>query len=206
MRFPIVLFAVQIALLATHQVDAAFWHEWDVFGVPGGIPFFLAFHFGAMLVLLASFAAVASGHSSAPSRSAPLRRAGSPPRSTRSSSLEIASPSGRYRRWRCSAQSSSLPWLRWPLHKSTAPIHVEHLSRERFVAITCAAKLQKHGTDEPHGDDFFREASRCSTEASHARMSAARLTCNVSRRCARRAGCPRWESARTSRSRHSRRP
>ena len=62
MRFPIVLFAVQIALLATHQVDAAFWHEWDVFGVPGGIPFFLAFHFGAMLVLLASFAAVASGH------------------------------------------------------------------------------------------------------------------------------------------------
>ena len=33
---------LNLALLATHQVDAAFWHEWDVFGVPGGIHFFPA--------------------------------------------------------------------------------------------------------------------------------------------------------------------
>ena len=45
------LYLLQLALLATHQVDAAYWHEWDVFGVPGGITFFLAFNLAAMLLL-----------------------------------------------------------------------------------------------------------------------------------------------------------
>ena len=33
-------FANAIVLLA-HQIDAAFWHEWVLFGLPGGIQFFL---------------------------------------------------------------------------------------------------------------------------------------------------------------------
>lgn len=42
---------LNLALLATHQVDAAFWHEWDVFGAPGGIHFFLVFNVIAVVAL-----------------------------------------------------------------------------------------------------------------------------------------------------------
>jgi hypothetical protein len=55
------LYLLQLALLATHQVDAAYWHEWDVFGVPGGITFFLAFNLAAMLLLGLGLVFVASG-------------------------------------------------------------------------------------------------------------------------------------------------
>lgn len=37
-----VLYSIQLALLTTHQADAAYWHEWEILGVPGGIDFFLA--------------------------------------------------------------------------------------------------------------------------------------------------------------------
>ena len=47
------LYVGNIALLTTHQADAAYWHEWDVFGVPGGISFFLAFNFGAVALVAA---------------------------------------------------------------------------------------------------------------------------------------------------------
>jgi hypothetical protein len=43
---------VNIALLATHQVDASYQKEWELFGVPGGITFFLFFNFFAFLPLL----------------------------------------------------------------------------------------------------------------------------------------------------------
>jgi len=55
------LYVVQLSLLATHQVDAAYWHEWDVFGVPGGITFFLVFNAVAMLALALGLVIVASG-------------------------------------------------------------------------------------------------------------------------------------------------
>lgn len=51
MRGPTVLYVLQLALLSTHQVDAAYWHEWDVFGLPVGLPFFLAFNLFAMIAL-----------------------------------------------------------------------------------------------------------------------------------------------------------
>jgi hypothetical protein len=44
-----------LSLLATHQVDASWQEEWELFGVPGGIEFFLAFNFIAVVVLLISF-------------------------------------------------------------------------------------------------------------------------------------------------------
>ncbi|WPU65035.1 DUF6713 family protein [Peredibacter starrii] len=54
-------FAVStIALLATHQVDAAYQKEWELFGVPGGIDFFLVFNFVAVFVLLMSLIKLAS--------------------------------------------------------------------------------------------------------------------------------------------------
>jgi hypothetical protein len=54
------LYVVCLALLATHQVDAAFWHEWDVFGVPGGLPFFLVFNLVAMILLSAGLVSVSA--------------------------------------------------------------------------------------------------------------------------------------------------
>ena len=59
------LYIGNIALLTTHQADAAYWHEWDVFGVPGGISFFLAFNFGAVALVAAGLVRVAEGAPSA---------------------------------------------------------------------------------------------------------------------------------------------
>jgi hypothetical protein len=59
------LYVANIALLTTHQADAAYWHEWDVFGVPGGLSFFLAFNIGAVFVLAAGLVRVAQGAGSA---------------------------------------------------------------------------------------------------------------------------------------------
>lgn len=59
------LYVGNLALLTTHQADAAYWHEWDLFGVPGGLSFFLAFNIGAVLVLAAGLVRVAQGAGSA---------------------------------------------------------------------------------------------------------------------------------------------
>ena len=59
------LYAANLVLLATHQVDAAFWHEWDVFGVPGGLEFFLVFNVFAMNVLSVGLVHVAQERGSA---------------------------------------------------------------------------------------------------------------------------------------------
>ncbi|MCU6500248.1 hypothetical protein LPN04_20855 [Rugamonas sp. A1-17] len=30
------IFWLNAAVLATHQIDAAYWHEWELFRIPGG--------------------------------------------------------------------------------------------------------------------------------------------------------------------------
>jgi hypothetical protein len=40
-----------IVLLA-HQIDAAFWHEWVLFGLPGGIQFFLLLNLPIIALVL----------------------------------------------------------------------------------------------------------------------------------------------------------
>ena len=59
------LYVANLALLTTHQADAAYWHEWDVFGVPGGVSFFLAFNLGAVALVAAGLVQVAQGAPSA---------------------------------------------------------------------------------------------------------------------------------------------
>ncbi len=44
-------FANAIVLLA-HQIDAAFWHEWVLFGLPGGIQFFLLLNLPIIALVL----------------------------------------------------------------------------------------------------------------------------------------------------------
>lgn len=46
------LLVVNLALLITHQIDAAFWHEWDMFGLPGGVQLFNVLNLLIFLVML----------------------------------------------------------------------------------------------------------------------------------------------------------
>ena len=55
-----VLYAINLTLLSTHQVDAAFQREWEMFGVPGGIQFFLVFNWLAVFLLMLGFIRVAT--------------------------------------------------------------------------------------------------------------------------------------------------
>jgi hypothetical protein len=58
-RAAVRLYVANLALLATHQADAAYWQEWRVFGVPGGLPFFLFFNLVAVALLAAGLVHVA---------------------------------------------------------------------------------------------------------------------------------------------------
>ena len=49
---------VNLSLVLTHQVDAAFWREWEMFGLPGGIQLFNAINVGIFLAVLSCFVAV----------------------------------------------------------------------------------------------------------------------------------------------------
>ena len=64
-RTDVGLYVTNLALLATHQADAAYWHEWDVFGVPGGLPFFLLFTVAAVALLATGLVRVVEGAPSA---------------------------------------------------------------------------------------------------------------------------------------------
>ena len=44
------LYLLNLALLATHEIDSAYWHEWEMFRLPGGIQFFLVLNFLLLLV------------------------------------------------------------------------------------------------------------------------------------------------------------
>lgn len=47
--------------LIVHQIDAAYWHEWDMFHVPGGIQGFLLFNVLAVGLLLHGYRQVILG-------------------------------------------------------------------------------------------------------------------------------------------------
>ena len=53
-------------LLILHQVDAAYWREWEMFHVPGGIQGFLVFNLAAIAVVLAGYRHVLLGTQRAP--------------------------------------------------------------------------------------------------------------------------------------------
>ncbi|KPK35116.1 MAG: hypothetical protein AMJ66_02175 [Betaproteobacteria bacterium SG8_40] len=46
------LYLLNAAFLITHEIDAAYWQEWDLFGLPGGIQLFLALNLLIVLVVL----------------------------------------------------------------------------------------------------------------------------------------------------------
>ncbi len=55
------LYLLNCALLFSHEIDSAFWREWDLFGIPGGIQVFLLLNFLLLLVALFGFRQVLQG-------------------------------------------------------------------------------------------------------------------------------------------------
>ena len=53
-------------LLILHQVDAAYWREWEMFHVPGGIQGFLVFNLAAIALVLVGYRHVLLATSRAP--------------------------------------------------------------------------------------------------------------------------------------------
>ena len=46
------LYLVNSVLLINHEIDSAYWREWDLFRLPGGITGFLIIHFPILLFIL----------------------------------------------------------------------------------------------------------------------------------------------------------
>ncbi|MGD8278268.1 MAG: hypothetical protein PVH00_09595 [Gemmatimonadota bacterium] len=45
------LHVVNLSLLATHEIDSAYWHEWEMFHLPGGIQLFLVINLALLVPL-----------------------------------------------------------------------------------------------------------------------------------------------------------
>jgi hypothetical protein len=46
------LYLINSMLLIDHEIDSAYWKEWDLFRLPGGISGFLLLHFPLLFVIL----------------------------------------------------------------------------------------------------------------------------------------------------------
>jgi len=55
------LYLVNAAILITHQIDAAYWHEWDLFGMPGGIQLNLLLNIPLVMLILFGQQCLAQG-------------------------------------------------------------------------------------------------------------------------------------------------
>jgi len=49
------LYLLNTALLVTHEIDSAYWHEWALFHMPGDIQLFLVMNFLLIIVALYGF-------------------------------------------------------------------------------------------------------------------------------------------------------
>ena len=46
------LYIINAGLLATHEIDSAYWHEWSLFHLPGDIGLFLILNLALLLLVL----------------------------------------------------------------------------------------------------------------------------------------------------------
>lgn len=46
------LYLMNSVLLINHEIDSAYWKEWDLFKLPGGISWFLVLHFPLLFIVL----------------------------------------------------------------------------------------------------------------------------------------------------------
>jgi hypothetical protein len=52
---PTWLYLTNAVLLSVHEIDSAYWHEWSLLGLPGGIQFFLLLHLLLLAIVLWGF-------------------------------------------------------------------------------------------------------------------------------------------------------
>lgn len=52
------LYLANAVVLITHEIDSAYWHEWEMFRLPGGIQLFLILHIGLIGFVLYGYRAV----------------------------------------------------------------------------------------------------------------------------------------------------
>lgn len=52
------LYLLNAALLATHEIDSAYWHEWELFHLPGGVALFLIVNFVLLWIVIFGFSRV----------------------------------------------------------------------------------------------------------------------------------------------------
>lgn len=57
---------ITMLMLVIHEIDAAYWHEWDMFMVPGGIQGFLLFNIVIIPLVFVGYKAVVTHHANAP--------------------------------------------------------------------------------------------------------------------------------------------
>ena len=55
------LYLVNSVLLINHEIDSAYWKEWDLFRLPGGVTGFLLIHFPLLLFVLYGLILVSRG-------------------------------------------------------------------------------------------------------------------------------------------------
>ena len=55
------LYLINAVLLINHEIDSAYWHEWKLFKLPGGITGFLIVHFPLFTGLLYGLALIRDG-------------------------------------------------------------------------------------------------------------------------------------------------
>lgn len=46
------IYMINAVFLINHEIDSAFWKEWNLFNIKGGISFFLAIHFPLLFLVL----------------------------------------------------------------------------------------------------------------------------------------------------------
>jgi hypothetical protein len=59
--WPVNLYLLNFALLFTHEIDSAFWKEWELFGIPGGVQVFLILNLLLLLIALFGFKELLEG-------------------------------------------------------------------------------------------------------------------------------------------------
>jgi hypothetical protein len=52
------LYLANATILLVHQMDAAYWHEWNLFGMPGGLSLYLVLNIPIALLVLIGYGAI----------------------------------------------------------------------------------------------------------------------------------------------------
>lgn len=53
-----ILYLLNAALLISHEIDSAYWEEWSLFGIPGGIQVFVVLNFLLVVAVLLGYRAL----------------------------------------------------------------------------------------------------------------------------------------------------